>query len=126
MDSGFQQEIYNHAANIVANYSKAADVNRWNEAARDLRFPYWDWARLIDSDQPVPEVLTNKTVVIWVPDSGNGTVEKAVNNSLFCGLLTEKHPRDAFPSPFNEWRATIRYPTSAGANAESDVKAFNE
>ena len=112
----------------MVEYAKAPDTAEWNAAALNLRFPYWDWARRIESGQPaVPTVLTSKTTKIWVPiKNGSQIAEQTVNNSLFCGKLTERHPRDTFPSPFNKWVTSIRYPTTKDETAESNVQAFNE
>ena len=112
----------------MVEYVRVSDYAEWEAAALDLRFPYWDWARRIEPGHPaVPAVLTSETAKIWVPtEDGKKTVERTVDNSLFCGKLSERHPRDTFPSPYDKWITSIRYPTTKDKNAKSNVPAFIE
>lgn len=81
-------------------------------AARNLRQPFWDWAKY---PLPPDEVISLKQVSITGPKGRKIVVDNPLYSYGF-------HPVDpSFPNPFNVWKSTFRYPT---AEATDDVSAL--
>jgi len=55
-----QQVLVSHAVDIASKYPPG-QVTVYQEAARNLRLPYWDWA--LDSRLPVAVTTVNVTVI---------------------------------------------------------------
>ncbi|KAH9950601.1 tyrosinase [Amylocystis lapponica] len=109
----FEQVLQQHAIGIAEQYP--TDCDAWNSAAMTLRAPFWDWAS--QSLLP-PEVISCETVEIITPASGGKKV--FVDNPL---MKYKFHPIDpSFPASAKIWPATLRYPTSPGKDATSNVK----
>ena len=105
-----QQVIQDHARKIAATYT--TDLAAWQQAADDLRQPYWDWAV---KAVPPDEVIALKQVTITTPD-GKRTV---VDNPLYHYVFNPIDP--SFPSPYSAWPTTLRQPTSDDADATDDI-----
>ncbi|KAF7375353.1 Photo-regulated tyrosinase [Mycena sanguinolenta] len=107
----FEQIIQEKAIVIARNYTGDAAVT-FLTAAYELRVPYWDWAANI---VPPAQIITQTVVEILKP---NGEL-KMVPNPFLCYTF-HPIPSAAFADNFKFWPKTLRYPTSADANAISD------
>lgn len=110
-----------HAAalNIAGQYT--TDKADWVRAAENFRVPYWDWALPIPAGKPaVPEEMRNTTVFITTPEG-----EQVRKNPVHSFTFTSKFPYTTFDAPFKGWQTTLRYPTSAQPDAESQMDLFN-
>ncbi|KAG9045504.1 hypothetical protein FS842_001173, partial [Serendipita sp. 407] len=121
----FEQEIYKRANSIAKEYK--ADSEAWIQAASDLRQPYWNWA---DPSGILPQALLDlffKDSVTIGPASKDGA-ESSVSNP-FCLYHFKDGERDGFttdpPTPVVDWPQTLRYPTSKGPEARSNMTKFN-
>ncbi|KZV72071.1 Di-copper centre-containing protein [Peniophora sp. CONT] len=107
----FEQLLNQKAVDIANTYT--VDQGKYQSAAENLRSPYWDWAQNII---PPPEVIELTEVTITMP---NGS-RQAVANPLFTYHF---HPIDPgfADTPYTRWNSTLRYPTSDGPDAKTDV-----
>ena len=108
----FEQVLNQKAVEIANTYT--VDKDKYQSAAESLRSPYWDWAKNMI---PPPEVIELTEVTIVMP---NGS-KQSVQNPLFTYHF---HPIDPgfAETPYDRWNRTLRYPTSDGPNAKTDVK----
>ncbi|TFK63873.1 Di-copper centre-containing protein [Pluteus cervinus] len=79
------------AQNLVNEIANNEECKLWLEAARELRFPYWDWMDPRTEIEGLPEVLMGPTVTIHVPAgilsrclNGDELVERNIQNPLAC------------------------------------------
>ena len=113
--SFYQQTLQKLAISIAATYT-CHDKKDWEQAACDLRQPFWDWGL---NSTPPDEVITLTQVTITRYD---GTKVK-VDNPLYHYKF---HPID--PSfvvaddvaPFSKWQTTLRHPKNVD-NATDNV-----
>lgn len=88
------------------------DTEDWNQAADNLRQPFWDWAL---NAVPPDEVIKQTQVTI----TGKDGKQVLVDNPLYHYQF---HPIDpSFQSPYSNWPTTLRQPTSGESNATDDV-----
>ncbi|KIJ46617.1 hypothetical protein M422DRAFT_249772 [Sphaerobolus stellatus SS14] len=105
----YEQILNQSAQKIAATYT--TDTASWQQAATNLRQPYWDWAK---NAVPPPEVISLAQVTITTP-----TGRKAVTNPL---IRYKFHPIDpSFPDPYSQWPTTLRQPNSTDPNAKDNV-----
>ncbi|KAE9400782.1 tyrosinase [Gymnopus androsaceus JB14] len=105
-----EQAIQAAAVNIAATYT--VDKARYQQAALNLRQPYWDWAL---KPVPPPEVISLDEVTIVNPSGQKVSVANPLRRYTF-------HPIDpSFPDPYASWPTTLRYPTSDDASASEDI-----
>jgi tyrosinase len=106
----YEQVLQSHAVTIAATYT--VDGDDWKQAAKELRQPYWDWAK---NSVPPPQVVQQKRVTI-VGSDGYRTV---VDNPLYRYTFD---PIDrSFPGPYCHWQTTLRHPTSRESTAVDNV-----
>jgi tyrosinase len=79
--------IWNKAQTIAASYPEP-DRQRFVEAARTLRFPYWDWA----SNPEMPESIVTPEIIVRTP-----TGEQTIPNPLWSFDLDPRR-RGGFPT----------------------------
>ncbi|GAW02360.1 tyrosinase [Lentinula edodes] len=105
-----EQAIQAAAVDIAATY--IVDRARYQDAALNLRQPYWDWAR---NPVPPPEVISLDEVTIVNPSGEKISVPNPLRRYTF-------HPIDpSFPEPYQSWSTTLRHPLSDDANASDNV-----
>jgi|SRR6266498_3037646 len=102
--------MQSHAKRIAATYT--FDKDAWNQAAVELRHPYWDWAV---KAVPPDEVIALRQVTITAPDGNKVSVDNPLYHYTF-------HPLDpSFPAPYSLWPSTIRQPTTQDATATDNI-----
>ncbi|KAJ6548594.1 tyrosinase [Mycena capillaripes] len=106
----FEQIIQENALAIAETYIGDNAV-KFRSAALDLRVPYWDWGANII---PPAQIITQTVVEILCPSG----VLRMVPNP-FLSYRFHPTPTD-FVDNFQIWPQTLRYPTSAAANAISN------
>jgi len=110
----YEQILQQRAKDIADTYS-CRDKADWQEAACNLRQPFWDWAR---NTIPPDEVIALKQVIITGPNGKPVTVDNPLYNYKF-------HPIDpSFPDRFKSWPTTLRRPATDDPNATDDVAAL--
>ena len=104
-----------HAKSIAACYT--CDKKEWEQAACDLRMPFWDWG--INAIPP-DEVIVLKQVTITGPDGRKVKVDNPFYQYKF-------HPIDpSFQGPYSKWQTTLRHPPNEDPNATDDVAALKK
>ncbi|KAJ3896545.1 tyrosinase [Lentinula edodes] len=105
-----EQAIQAAAVNIAATY--IVDRARYQNAASNLRQPYWDWAR---NPVPPPEVISLDEVTIVDSSGEKISVPNPLRRYTF-------HPIDpSFPEPYQSWPTTLRHPLTDDANTSDNV-----
>ncbi|EMD31424.1 hypothetical protein CERSUDRAFT_163071 [Gelatoporia subvermispora B] len=115
----FEQELYDHANKIAETYT-GSDASEWQDAGRNLRSPYWDWASY-DADKKLPEVLTLPTIRI-LTKHGNELVE----NPLYGYEFHTDDPISTFDWPFNKWSRSLRHPKIGDSDPKNDMRSFQD
>lgn len=122
----FEQEFLN-VVNSIANSWPTSGAKpsraKMQNAAKTMRFPYWDWAAAPpNGGNAIPDMVTAPRITIKGP---NG--RETVKNPLFTYNIPDASKM--VYSPFTRWPKTLRYPTSTAADATSqeasEVNAFN-
>lgn len=103
--------LQKHAAEIANTYR--VDSTAWKQAAKDIRFPYWDWAF---HATPPAEIISFESVTITDKDG----IRRQVNNPFYKFVFPPNETK-AFEGKYREWPATLRHPTSDLAGAETNV-----
>ncbi|KAJ3802926.1 tyrosinase [Lentinula aff. detonsa] len=105
-----EQAIQAAAIKIASTYT--VDKARYQDAALNLRQPYWDWAK---NPIPPPEVISMDEVTIMDPNGQKISVPNPLRRYTF-------HPIDpSFPEPYQSWQTTLRHPSTQDANASDNV-----
>ena len=111
----FEQAFINHV-NIIVSQFQGADQQRYAQAAATLRVPYWDWAAVYPSGDPVmPTSMTDFQITLNTP-----TGPQTVINPLF---RFDFHPLDHVGmewDPYDNWNVTLRYPTDQTPQSRDD------
>ncbi|KAJ7264514.1 tyrosinase [Mycena haematopus] len=109
----FEQALQSAAIAIAATYT--VNTVRFQQAALELRQPYWDWA---SNAVPPPEVISLDTVFIIAPNGQTVEVDNPLRRYTF-------HPIDpSFPDPYSSWQTTLRQPASTAQDATDDVQVL--
>ncbi|KAL5493071.1 hypothetical protein ACEPAI_4520 [Sanghuangporus weigelae] len=107
----YEQVVWDQASLIANSYEDPALKNKYREALKRLRQPYYDWA----ANTTLHPLLNNTETVSVV--SAPGGQKRNIRNPL---LGYKFHPVDpSFDSTFAVWPQTLRYPTSNNADAKS-------
>jgi len=110
IDQTPQQTVQQAALSIAKLY---ADQDHWTAVALNLRIPFWDWAV---SSVPPDEIIALENVNIITPDG-----KQDVPNPFF--QYTFKPIDPSFPSPWNRYQITVRYPCSE--DSVKDLKRYD-
>lgn len=71
--------MVSHARDAAADFPEGDDRNRYVEAAKNLRVPYWDWAKKPSNGQSaVPDVFLATQITVNMPDG-----EQTIDNPLY-------------------------------------------
>ncbi|KAE9396998.1 Di-copper centre-containing protein [Gymnopus androsaceus JB14] len=129
-----EQAIGNIATEIAETFAKLypKEANVWKQAARELRFPFWDWADKKVKTDGIPAVLSELKVKIAMPEE----VTKAVDNPLAFyrfesipdGFENEVlNPQDTeVTAYFKDWTRTYRYAQSTLTPDGNGTAQLNE
>lgn len=109
----FEQQLYSHVQNVARGYSASVQ-----NAARNFRIPYWDWAAPNCAGcKPFPSLITSFTIDITL----DGRTRTLSPNPLFRYTFNDSpqsRANDMVFSPFTVWAQTERSPTN-GLNTDS-------
>ena len=111
----YEQGWYASVVKITNSFS-GSDKTRYQNAAKGLRLPYWEWAHQPADGSPVTHnVLTSSTLSVHTP-SGQQTIA----NPIYSYRMQVLNEQDTGGSPWDQWPNTLRYPTSNSAGAGSN------
>ncbi|KAG9029812.1 hypothetical protein FS837_003464 [Tulasnella sp. UAMH 9824] len=108
----YEQTLQALAVQISDTYT-TSDKAQWQDAAVNLRLPYWDWA---SNAVPPSQVISDAQVTITGPDGQ----QTSVDNPLLAYPFNPIDP--SFPDPYAQWPTTLRHPTSEDSDATSNVR----
>ncbi|KAM0723502.1 hypothetical protein Q7P37_000489 [Cladosporium fusiforme] len=98
----FEQALVDNAI-IVAEQFTGSDRDRYTEAARNLRIPFWDWAALSpEGENPFPQMFTDESVSVVSP---NGPMN--ITNPLNGYTFKENEEHDFMRSDSVERKPTF-------------------
>jgi tyrosinase len=110
----YEQVLYNIIQEIAGEFN-GTDRNRYTQAARTFRAPYWDWAAAPPNNGPVlPTSLSEARVEVNSP-----TGRRTINNPLYQYTFHPLSTNDFPDSPLSTWPSTLRYPSDSSPNAQS-------
>ncbi|KAF9465388.1 common central domain of tyrosinase-domain-containing protein [Collybia nuda] len=116
----------------------AASKKAWEQAANELRFPFWDWTSPETGKIGLPPVLYEPTLSLAMPDGSTATVENILafydfgsKDLLPTGFATvqEQNPivgNEISTSYFDEWTRTYRWPNSVQNGVAENYKRLND
>ncbi|QRV97162.1 tyrosinase [Ceratobasidium sp. AG-Ba] len=141
LEQAIGEVAYGIAGKYAAHVGPTSELGKkWLQAAKQLRFPYWDWTNPSTGKSGIPEIFIQKEVTILKHDGTKCQHLNPLNHYAFT------HPVDGFnnrlevpewqnlPDPhnppqqlayFKEWTRTYRRPNSSPINVLEDYKALN-
>jgi tyrosinase len=108
-----EQAIQARAVQIAATYK--VDTARWNQAAADLRQPYWDWAL---NSVPPTQIISDQKVNIITPDGRRTLVDNPFVRYRFHPDGSSPTPA---PTPFLRYNTTLRHPKNTASGVVEDI-----
>ncbi|KAF2760027.1 Di-copper centre-containing protein [Pseudovirgaria hyperparasitica] len=129
----FEQSLYKHILDVVRQFPEGDERDQQRKVADAIRLPYWDWALPLKSGPIIPEIMSNKTIVVKRP---NGT-EESIQNPLYSYRFHPHNPDElndnvlkvSLSDQLYQFISTKRSPTSSPADNEDapeDLKAAEE
>ncbi|KAG9084640.1 hypothetical protein FRC06_003964 [Ceratobasidium sp. 370] len=138
-----EQVICDVAQGIAGKYAcdpkvPAEQAAKWRKAARELRFPYWDWTSPETGKKGLPEIFKQENVRLLKPEGGQTYYHHNVlayykfnqpidgfNNRLERVEIQGPHPPPDEMAYFKEWDRTYRRPNSKPEAVTEDYKALD-
>jgi tyrosinase len=106
----WEQRVVAHAINEAKKFT-GADAQRYQDAAKRVRAPYWDWS--VD-DSAIPEILKQPMVSVVRPGSGGYAERITVHNPLYSYRFTDAGLKNQYFSDlYLQAPETLRQPTNA-------------
>ncbi|KAF2179278.1 Di-copper centre-containing protein [Zopfia rhizophila CBS 207.26] len=123
--AGFEQVLHDLATEIVNEFPEGDTKKRYQECAKRLRLPYWDWAIDPQNDEGVmPASLRRPTASVTFPNGTSGEIRNPLEAYVFHPLNPEDFPLEN--TQFGNWKTTIRWPFDPqDPNATSRNDAVN-
>ncbi|KAG2131871.1 common central domain of tyrosinase-domain-containing protein [Suillus cothurnatus] len=121
--------------NIAEQLARDIETNNpgekgvWTKAAKELRFPYWDWA---DKDVPengLPPVLYEDKVEIMAAGNKTQTVDNPLSFFSYVGGIPADFTDETSGSTtayFSKWKRTYRYADSTPDPKGSNIDLLQE
>ncbi|KAF4464633.1 tyrosinase precursor [Fusarium albosuccineum] len=105
----FEQQLFDLAHSIAVLFPNDTERQAYENAAREFRMPYWDWAMAApEGEDHFPGVFWNATIAQYGPRG-----VQIVTNPLYSYKFHPKN-EDAFIwSPLKRWDETKRAPDTA-------------
>jgi len=101
----------------------------WVKAAKELRFPYWDWAAPGVAENGLPPVLYKNTVEVVTAGGKKQTVDNPLAFFTFVGgippdFTDETDDTTGQTAYFSKWTRTYRYAASSPNPPDSNIEAL--
>nr|UXP86201.1 polyphenol oxidase 4 [Volvariella volvacea] len=117
------------------NLTNATEQEKWDQAAEELRFPFWDWTDPRTEIEGLPRLLYQEKVTIYPPTSREPLL---VDNPLACYKFGSTLPPgfSDIPEPpgkggvsantyFSKWNRTYRWPEKVPKDPKEDYEGLN-
>ncbi|QRV78849.1 tyrosinase [Ceratobasidium sp. AG-Ba] len=141
LEQAISEVAYGIAGKYAANVGPNTELGKqWLLAAKQLRFPYWDWTLPSTGKSGIPEIFIQKEVTILKQDGTKCQHLNPLNHYAFTHHVDGfnnrlevpewQHLPNSKPPPqqmayFKEWTRTYRRPNSSPINVQEDYKALN-
>ncbi|QRV93605.1 tyrosinase [Ceratobasidium sp. AG-Ba] len=141
LEQAISEVAYGIAGKYAAHVGPNTELGKqWLLAAKQLRFPYWDWTLPSTGKSGLPEIFIQKEVTILKQDGTKCQHLNPLNHYAFTHRVDGfnnrlevpewQHLPDSKPPPqqmayFKEWTRTYRRPNSSPINVQEDYKALN-
>ncbi|KIY63838.1 Di-copper centre-containing protein [Cylindrobasidium torrendii FP15055 ss-10] len=112
----FEQLIQAEAARIANMYTPSLR-SRFQNGARVLRQPFWDWALNI---VPPEEVYLRESLTYLAPNGTRATMPNPFRRYAFKNNSYRRFPS----SPVNQYRTTLRQPTTNSSSAVDNTSSL--
>ncbi|KAG6379523.1 common central domain of tyrosinase-domain-containing protein [Boletus reticuloceps] len=117
-----EQAVVNEAITIATEFNN----DTWLQAAKELRFAYWDWTDLETAQEGIPHIFQEAVVKIANPDGSHDQVSNPLNHYDF----TLKPGVARGIEYMNTWNRTYRWPNEelnpTYEMYDEALKAFSE
>jgi len=138
-----EQSICQVAYGIAGTYAKEnpPESDEWKQAARELRFPFWDWTDKLTGTEGLPDVLVAPNLTLQIPNGQTQDVENILahykfhqpidgfNNRLEYKIIYDARAEPRLPPDtmayFKEWDRTYRCPNSSPIEVSDDIEQVN-
>ncbi|KAF8841411.1 Di-copper centre-containing protein [Paxillus ammoniavirescens] len=128
-----EQAIGDYATNVAEQIERtASEAGLWVPAAKQLRFPYWDWADPKVQHNGLPSLFYSNDLPIVAPGKKTVTVPNPLSSFKFPYIPEDFQnvTRGGATAYFQEWPQTYRHaassPTPGGSNIpelQAELKA---
>ncbi|SPQ18279.1 b447e784-f57a-40e5-89a7-874d54feefc1 [Thermothielavioides terrestris] len=109
--------LYEELIQTIAGFWPAPERQRYQDAARRFRIPYWDWAATPPSGESVlPRSIGGSP---YVDVEGPNGLQR-IANPLFSYTFKPLNTTAFNYRPWNYWTRTLRSPSSGGPDAQSN------
>ncbi|KAI6142107.1 common central domain of tyrosinase-domain-containing protein [Pisolithus tinctorius] len=112
-----EQAIGEVATRIAKDFGEEAPQEKesWETAAKELRFPYWDWAAPHVADEGLPPVLIDDMVEVWDAFRQTETIPNPLSYYTYQGGIPndfeDEGTRDG-TAYFSSWPRSFRHSPS--------------
>ncbi|KAF2840525.1 Di-copper centre-containing protein [Patellaria atrata CBS 101060] len=123
----FEQVLQQKAKEIANALPAGTNKDKYVAAANELRLPYWDWAIDPAGGTVMPASMSTKTISVTYPNGTTATIQNPLYTYNFNPLRAADFPdpNNNMP-PFDEWKTTLRQPSSSTASAVSNDAALEK
>jgi len=120
------------AKSLTQNYPDEA--TKWQEAAKAVRFPYWDWTDPSTGVEGFPRIFTRSNLHLTVPGPNNPTMTHP-NILAFYSFNLPLPPgfddrKPEVPDPttayFSQWDRTYRWPAPVREDPRENLERINQ
>ncbi|KDQ14965.1 hypothetical protein BOTBODRAFT_174471 [Botryobasidium botryosum FD-172 SS1] len=131
-----EQSISEAAHKVAGEFARQYpnEANSWLEAAKELRFPFWDWLDPSTGKEGLPPILYDEYLHLHMP---GGLTVKRENILAFYrfgktrpdGFQNRKQENSAGVEGwayYEDWERTYRWPESTRIDPKEDYKALND
>ncbi|KAL2172055.1 hypothetical protein VTG60DRAFT_425 [Thermothelomyces hinnuleus] len=111
------EKVLHDLIQMIATFWPDSERQRYENAARRFRLPYWDWAA---SPPPGQSVLPKSIGGSPFVDVNGPNGLQRIANPLFSYQFNPLDQKAFESSPWNVWTRTLRSPSSGGPDAQSN------
>ncbi|KAF8841410.1 Di-copper centre-containing protein [Paxillus ammoniavirescens] len=116
-----EQAIGEYAANVAEQIERtASEAGLWVPAAKQLRFPYWDWADPKVENDGLPSLFYSNDLAVMAPGKQTVTVPNPLSSFRFPYIPEDfRNVTSGVTAYFQEWPETYRRAPSSPAGGSN-------
>ncbi|KII83039.1 hypothetical protein PLICRDRAFT_180805 [Plicaturopsis crispa FD-325 SS-3] len=125
-----EQAVYNEAHKYLKEAIAAGEItgeeqDKWQTAAAELRFPFWDWTSPATGKYGLPAILHESEVTILGPRNKEEKVQNPLYSYKFDEIPEGAADQNADHKYFGSWTRTYRWPSDDRHNPTEDYDGLN-